>query len=198
MILHLKGGCATPFNTGALLCLKSTSEGLYDSDASVGEASLYGEILLKEAWPVRASIVVGVSNLKSIRWFKMKRESRAGSYMHNPMHPYVIEQSPVTSDVREILCAFLAMDAHNLGIDLTYPIHQLQKGTWEVIKFLGRGATNNVYEAKKGGRVLALKIPINGSCAVEDDKFYLQQLEDVDGVPRFVENIDTIVSVWNL
>lgn len=193
-VAWLKGWSMTPYSTCFLLCLKSSTGGKYDSDAACGTAFLYGKVLLQRAGPLRKCIVVGVSDLKEIRWFRIMLESeQQETYSgRNSLHPYVVQQSIATKSVRQSLCNFLMRS--DLGINLTDPIFQmLPKDTWQITRHLGRGATSNVYEAMKDTQVLVVKVP-NGSNVDEgDDEQYLQQLKGIDGVPILVEKVGSIL-----
>lgn len=130
----------TPENVGAILFAQSTSESLkssksYSTSFAVGEAVAIGQILLRNASEKRRFIIVGLTNVRKIRWFRVERPSMAGNFNG-------VRSCEITS-VRKSLAGFMCCSLETLGIyEISIFVGQKQfvLGRW-----LGEGATSNVY-----------------------------------------------------
>ena len=190
MILALKGLAITPYTVGALISLTSKGGGArYDNQEDVGALRRYGEVLLRRAGPVRKSILLGVTDLNMIRFFILTSRQDF-SHMASPFVPSY--HSTPTASVRLSLCGLVASERLALGIDDSFPVYHLLDFSWEAHRFLGAGATSNVYEVEKDNQLCALKVPVDGY-VLDKDVTYLKELQDVDGIPRLVESIGSML-----
>lgn len=182
VIFTLKGQHVTPCNAGVILCLESKGDP-YDTDYAVGEAAQYGLPCLKLACPAKKSIVVGVSDLKCVRWFRMKVKDEASMQDNIDFHGYDITKSKTITTVRQSFCCFLISKPLDLGFDMGHPIYQVLLPThiWKVVKFLGSGVTSEVYEVIKCDKsgddaAMVLKIPtteVDSESTFDREKCYL-------------------------
>ena len=191
MILALKGFDITFYTAGALISLTSKGGGAwYDNKEDVGALCRYGEVLLKRAGLVRKSILLGITDLKMIRFFLLAFQQDS-SHTGNPF--VATNQSTPTASVRLSLCGLVASAHSALGIDDSSPVYCLLGSPWQENRFLGAGATSNVYEVEKDNQICALKMPVVDGSVLDKDETYLRRLQDVDCIPRLVERIGSIL-----
>ena len=162
----------TPDTVGALLFAQSTSEASknYSSTDAVGEAAAVGQILLRNASQRRQFVIVGVTNLKKIRWFKVKR-------------PGTCSRQSEVALVRQSLAGIMCCPLETLGIyrnSILVGQQQYCLGRW-----LGEGATSNVYVVNVDNAECAVKVAKTGH-SISRDVINLTKLEKIKGIPTIV------------
>lgn len=170
---------ATTESVGAILFTQSTSENnnSYCSKSAVGEAISVGHIFLRNASQQRHFVIVGLTNLKKIRWFKVERPGMAGQF-HGC-------RSCESSAVRHSLAGFMCCSLDILGIS-TKSI-MVEKEECRLGRWLGEGATSNVYVAKVNNQAYAVKVAKAGH-SVSLDIENLQKLKGIKGIPSIVSS----------
>ena len=161
-----------PLTTGVILELKSGA-GKYNNDSNLGKAAHYGEKMLEHLRGFRSSVLVGVTDLEKVQWFKVIRTGR---------NIFKYEVHDELNDVRGSLCALLNISLGDLGVEL--PSLTVCGVEHEPIRFLGSGATSNVLCVKgEDGREYATKVPLSWK-DLENDHRMLTALDHVEGVPK--------------
>lgn len=84
--------------------------------------------------------------------------------------------------MRESICAYLQAEPTSLGMSNNW--RSKLPDRWRVIHHIGNGRTSNVYLVDFNGAKFALKAPRRGYKDLEGDVKYLNELGDIDGIPR--------------
>lgn len=161
-----------PLTTGVILELQSGG-GKYNSYFNIGKAARYGEKMLESLMGFRRSVLVGVTDLEMVQWFKVIMEDKKR---------FTYEVHVELNDVRGSLCALLKSSLSDLEVEV--PVLSVSRVEYEPIRFLGSGATSNVLCVKdEDDREYAAKIPLHGK-NLQNDYRMLTCLNDVKGVPK--------------
>lgn len=121
----------------------------------------------------RSSVLVGVTDLDKVQWFKVIRTGR---------NIFKYEVHDELNDVRGSLCALLNSSLIDLGVEL--PSLTLCGVQHEPIRFLGSGATSHVLCVKGDDDTeYAAKVPLSWKDLAIDHQM-LTALKDVEGVPK--------------
>lgn len=124
--------------TGVILELQSGG-GKYNSYPNIGKAARYGKKMLESLMGFRRSVLVGVTDLDKVQWFKVVMEDRKR---------FMYEVHIELNDVHGLLCALLNSSLSDLEVEL--PVLAVARVEYEPIRFLGSGATSNVLCERRG------------------------------------------------
>jgi hypothetical protein len=140
---------------------------------NLGKAAHYGEKMLETLGDFRSCVLVGVTDLEKVQFFKVIREQK-GQFRYAIHHEL--------TNVREVLCALLKSSPCDLFLEL--PVLEMSGVQYETVDYLGCGATSNVVLVKDvGGRSYAAKIP-HSTKSLQTDHSVLSKLQGVNGVPQ--------------
>ncbi len=139
-VVHPAGTQPLPTNLVAIIELKNTNDAL--SDDSTGQAVAYAQHMLRHAvGPSRTSVLVAVTDLRVIRWFRVSRNSEGG---------FRYRVAPPMDDVKGTLTWLLHQTPEQLGAVVPRFYMGAQAGSAQELTvkgFLGSGATSEVYQA---------------------------------------------------
>jgi len=138
MVLSLRGKPVVPITTGFILELKR-QDTPYDTDQNVGKAITYGRTCLQQLpRSLRSKMLVGLTDLRTITIICVT--------LAEP-DTFSFELSAKLPDVRHVLLKLLSSPAYYLHVEMP----NLGPSV-DIIDFLGRGATSNVYKATQSGQ----------------------------------------------
>ena len=172
----------TPEAVGAILFTQSTtqSSNRYDSAVAVGEAIAVGQKFLANTSKQRSFVIVGVTNLKAVRWFKV---CKSGRYL----------RCSETAHVASSLAGYMYSSPENLG--LTSCMVKVEKISYPLGRFLGEGHTSNVHVVTVKKEAFAVKVPKTGN-VLSSDMLYLEKLCGIKGIPIINHVYSTSTAVF--
>lgn len=141
----------TPEAVGAILFTQSTSQNTrYASGAAVGEAIVVGQKFLTNTSKQRIFVIVGVTNLKVVRWFKVCKFGSTFCYLRSS------KTAIVASNFTGYMCASL----EKLGLNTL--VVKVGKISYPLGRFLGEGHTSNVHVVTVNNEDFTVKVPKTG------------------------------------
>ena len=145
-VMSLRHKPIVPMTTGLILDLKR-QDGMYESSGNIGKAITYGRLfLLQLPQPLRSKVLVGLTDLCSITLIQVSLPSHT-----DPGEGLSVRVDKACPDVRQSLLQLLSMQPSELHVELP----NLGPSV-EIMDFLGRGATSNMYRALKDGQQVLL------------------------------------------
>lgn len=123
----------------------------------------------------RSCVLVGVTDLEKVQFFKVIREQR-GQFRYELHHEL--------TNIREVLCALLKSSPRDLFLEL--PVLEMSGVRYETVDYLGCGSTSIVLLVQDvSGRSYAAKIPYPTK-SLQTDHSVLSKLQGVNGVPEML------------
>eukprot|EP00195_Chlamydomonas_chlamydogama_P013761 CAMPEP_0202895636 /NCGR_PEP_ID=MMETSP1392-20130828/4785_1 /ASSEMBLY_ACC=CAM_ASM_000868 /TAXON_ID=225041 /ORGANISM="Chlamydomonas chlamydogama, Strain SAG 11-48b" /LENGTH=554 /DNA_ID=CAMNT_0049580703 /DNA_START=472 /DNA_END=2136 /DNA_ORIENTATION=- len=170
-----------PLNTGIIGAWKRQDEP-YMAAENVGKVLLYGEkMLCRLPHELRSSVLVFLSDLRRITWFRVKRNVVDG------VSSFTYDIGVEHDNVAASLCGAMGMTTEQL--DLTPPLLKHLREKVEVLDYLGQGATSFVYKVKPPADLscdeefLVAKQPRHHGALLKD-RAALEALSGISGVPK--------------
>lgn len=140
-VMTLRNKPIVPMTAGFVLDLKR-HDSLYESNANVGKAIIYGRLLLEQLpRSLRSSVLVGLTDLHTITLIRVTLSKGEDG---PPLSAQVSHAQP---NVKQVLLQLLSSRPSDIYVELP----NLGPSV-EIIDFLGHGATSNVYKALKDGQ----------------------------------------------
>ena len=147
-VMSLQHKPIIPMTTGLILDLKP-QDGLYENSDNVGKAIMYGRLCLQQLpQSLRSTVLVGLTDLCTITLIRVSLPS-------DPDRGEVLSAKvgQACPDVKQTLLQLLSMQPRDLHVE--WPdLGPLV----EIMDFLGRGATSNVYKALKDGQQVFARV----------------------------------------
>lgn len=176
VMLLLQNFSPSPLTVSGIIKLHSNIDDL----ECIGELITKGELQLKECGPKKKNIVLGITDLKRVRWFCLTLDGIP-----------CVTQSFTDADARTSICGYQHVAPSLIGIHRQLSIYYLPS-SWKLLKHLGSGFTSNVYLVDRSGIKLEVKAP-QLSFDLQKDIHYLDILRGIDGVPTIQEKIHKMI-----